>query len=176
MHMKTAAVAALLGITSRRLNQLAEEGIAVRAGHGSFDAPATVQAYIAHVSGKAAGKAIELDLDREKARLAKEQADGHELRNAQTRGELVPAADVVREWEDIIRTVRSAMLAVPSRCRRRSSTFGAAEIDIVDREIRDALEALSNDEIDAPPGAASGEASAEDALPEAQQAAVEAKG
>nr|CAD6606391.1 MerR family transcriptional regulator [Rhizobium sp. Khangiran2] len=162
MQMKTAALAGLLGISTRRLNQLVEEGIAVRPSPGMFDAAATIQAYIAHASGKAAGKTAELDLDRERARLAKEQADGHELKNAKERGELVRAEDVVREWQGIIRTVRSAMLSVPSRCRRRSSTFGAAEIDIVDREIRDALEALSNDEVTAPQGAASGEASAED--------------
>ena len=162
MEMKTAPLAGLLGVSTRRLNQLAEEGVAVRIAPGTFDAAATIQAMMARASGKAAGKAVELDLDRERARLAKEQADGHELKNAKERGELVRAEDVVREWQGIIRTVRSAMLSVPSRCRRRSSTFCTAEIDIVDREIRDALEALSNDEVDAPQGAASGEASAPD--------------
>ena len=162
MHMKPPALAGLLGISTRRLGQLHAEGIAVKVDRGLYDAAATVQAMLVHASGKAAGKTVEHDLDKERARLAAEQADGHALKNAQARGELVPAEDVVREWQGIIRTVRSAMLAVPSRCRRRASTFGAAEIDIVDREIRDALEALSNDQIDAPKGAANGEASAED--------------
>lgn len=163
MQLKTAALAGLLGISSRRLNQLVEEGIAVRTAPGMFDAAQTIQKYVAHASGKAAGAAVVLDLDREKARLAKEQADGHALKNAVARGEFVNAADVTREWEDIVRTMRSAMLAVPSRCRRQAATsFGAAEIAIIDREIRDALEAISNDQDHAPEGAGSGEAAAED--------------
>lgn len=162
MHMKPQALAGLLGISTRRLGQLHSEGVAVKVDRGLYDAAATVQAMLAHANGKTAARTGELDFDRERARLAAAQADGHELKNAQTRTELVPASDVVREWEGIIRTVSRAMLAVPSRCRRRSSTFGIAEIDIIDREIRDALEALSNDEINAPPSAESGEASAED--------------
>jgi hypothetical protein len=42
------------------------------------------------------------DLDRERARLAKEQADGHELKNAQLRGELLPADEVVAGWQNAI--------------------------------------------------------------------------
>ena len=80
MQLKTAALAGLLGISSRRLNQLVEEGIAVRTAPGMFDAAQTIQKYVAHASGKAAGAAVVLDLDREKARLAKEQADGHALK------------------------------------------------------------------------------------------------
>lgn len=164
MHLKTAALAGLLGISTRRLNQLVEEGIAVRTAPGMFDAAATVQAYVAHASGKAAGAVVELDLNREKARLAKEQADGQAMKNAVERREFVRAEDVAREWEDIIRSVRSAMLSVPSRCRRQAATsFGVAEIAVIDREIRDALEAISNDEKSAPEGAGSGEAAAEDA-------------
>lgn len=163
MQLKKAALAGLLGISTRRLDQLVEEGIAVRPSPGMFDAAKTIQAYIAHASGKAAGAAAVLDLDREKARLAKEQADGHALKNAVARGEFVAVADVTREWEDIVRTMRSAMLAVPSRCRRQAgSSFGPTEIAIIDREIRDALEAISNDQRDAPKGAGSGEAAAED--------------
>src|SRR3954451_13323683 len=43
--------------------------------------------------------AAQSDLDRDRARLAREQADGHELRNAQLRGELLPAAEVVAGWQ-----------------------------------------------------------------------------
>ena len=152
MNLKAAAVAALLGITSRRLNQLAEEGIAVRADRGSFDAPATIQAYIAHVSGKAAGKSAELDLDRERARLAKEQADGQEIKNSISRGELLLAADVERTWADALRRLRAGMLAVTGRVRA-ATTIEAADAAIIDREIRDALTALSGGEDDPGEGA-----------------------
>ena len=39
------------------------------------------------------GEAGSVDLHAQKMRLAKEQADGQELKNAKTRGELIPASD-----------------------------------------------------------------------------------
>jgi len=152
MHLKTAAVAALLGLSSRRINQLVEEGIGVRVDKATIDAAATIQNYIAHISGKAAGVAAQLDLDAERARLAKEQADGQALKNAVTRGELLPADEVEREWSDILRRVRSGMLAVTSRVRQRAGLDGATA-EILDREIRDALTALADDKDDPPAGA-----------------------
>src|SRR3954464_630052 len=47
------------------------------------------------------------DLDRERTRLAKEQADGHELKNAQLRGDLLPADEVVAGWAAAIGRARS---------------------------------------------------------------------
>lgn len=152
MEMKTAALAGLLGITTRRLNQLVEEGIAVRPLPGTFDAAATIQAYIANVAGKAAGKTAELDLDRERARLAKEQADGQEIKNGISRGELLVAADVGRTWSDTCRRLRSEMLAVTGRVRA-ATTIEATDALVIDREIRDALTVLSGGEDDPGEGA-----------------------
>lgn len=153
MHMKTAAVAGLLGLTSRRINQLVEEGIGVRVDKTTIDAAATIQAYIAHISGKTAGQSGELNLDREKARLAKEQADGHEIKNAITRGELLDAGDVERTWSDTLRRLRSGMLAVTGRVRQQID-LQVADAAIIDREIRDALTALSGGDGDPSEGAA----------------------
>ncbi|MGV8832546.1 MAG: hypothetical protein ACOH2N_11260 [Devosia sp.] len=153
MHMKTAAVAGLLGLSARRINQLVEEGIAVRVDKTTIDAAATIQAYIAHVSGKATGAEVGLNLDRESARLKKEQADGHEIKNAQTRGELLQADDVERTWADALRRVRSGMLAVTGRVRQQID-LPLADAAIIDREIRDALSALSGGDGDSNEGAA----------------------
>src|SRR4051794_20775906 len=40
-----------------------------------------------------------LDLNEQRARLAAEQAVGHELKNAVARGELIPAVQVVGAWQ-----------------------------------------------------------------------------
>ena len=144
MIMKTEEIARLFGVTTRRVNQLAVDGVFQRVDAGKFDATQCVSAYVAHNVNKAAGKEIALDLDRERARLAKLQADGHELKNAQARDELMPRADVVRGWTDILRKVRAGMLAIPSRVRQQIPTIDAAQAAIIDREIRDALTALGN--------------------------------
>jgi len=152
MHMKPPALAGLLGISTRRLGQLHSEGIAVKVDRGLYDAAATVQNMLLHASGKAGAASAELDLDRERARLAKEQADGHEIKNTIARGELLIAADVERTWADACRQTRSAMLAVTGRVRA-ATTIEAADAAILDREIRDALTVLSGGEDDPGEGA-----------------------
>ena len=94
------ALAGLLGISTRRLGQLHSEGIAVKVDRGLYDAAATVQAMLAHASGKAAGNVVELDLDRERARLAKEQADGQAINLAPIRTYLSVSAHA-RVWRTI---------------------------------------------------------------------------
>jgi hypothetical protein len=53
------------------------------------------------------------ELDVERARLAREQADGHALKNAALRGELLPADEVVAGWQAAIGRARSLLLGIP---------------------------------------------------------------
>jgi len=150
-----------LGVSSTTVTGLADKGIVVRVKRGQYDLWQSVANYLAHLRGIAAGRGGErgvLDLTAERARLAKEQADAQELKNAISRGEVLQTADVEREWSDILARVRSGMLAVTSRIRFRISTIDATQAAIIDAEIRQALEALSDDATDAPQGA--GEATA----------------
>lgn len=136
-----------LGVSDRTISDLAIRGQAKKVGRGQYDLRETVRLYTAHlreVSAGRGGSSQILDLTQERARLAKQQADGQELKNAQLRGELVAREDVVRGWQDILRRVRSGMLAVTSRVRQEISTIDAAQAAIIDREIRDALEALAD--------------------------------
>jgi phage terminase Nu1 subunit (DNA packaging protein) len=145
MEVKTKVMAHLLGVSVRRVNQMAAEEMAVKTAPGTFDAAATIQNYIAHITGKAGNRESALDLNAERARLAKEQADQIALKNTLARGEALDAEAVAREWESIIADVRSAMLAVPGRLRRRAgSALDAAAIGLVDHEIREALTALAD--------------------------------
>lgn len=136
-----------LGVSDRTISDLAIRGQAKKIGRGKYDLRETVRLYTAHLREVAAhrgGEAQILDLTQERARLAREQADGQELKNKQTRGDLVAREDVTRGWQDICRKIRSGMLAVTSRVRQRISTIDAAQAAIIDREIRDALEALAD--------------------------------
>jgi phage terminase Nu1 subunit (DNA packaging protein) len=62
-----------------------------------------------------------------RARLAESQATLVELKAAKLRGELVDAAEVEKVWGGVLRTVRAAMLAVPSRCAARLPHLTAAD-------------------------------------------------
>ncbi|PZU85023.1 MAG: DNA packaging protein [Shinella sp.] len=85
-------------------------------------------------------------LTAEKTRLAKEQADAVELRNAVLRRDLVKASEVEREWSGILRKVRSGILAVPSRVRQQLAHLTAHDAAVIEAEIRLVLEDLAHDQ------------------------------
>ena len=143
MELKTAELALLLGLTPRRVNQLAEEGITVRVRHGEFDGPASIKNYIASITNRVKDGEAAIDKEREEARLKKEQADHWEQRNAILRKELLPIDEVVRVWSEQIAEVRSSMLAVVSRVRRRIS-LSVEDAVVLDEEIRDAMTKLAD--------------------------------
>lgn len=135
-------LANVLGVADRTLRDLAERGLVVKAGRGSYELAASVRRYCEHLREIAAGRGGEagvLDLTAERARLAKEQADAQAIKNATLRGELLPAADVERRWREVLAGVRSRMLAVPSRTRQALAHLTATEVAVIDREVRDAL-------------------------------------
>ena len=135
----------LLGLSSGALTDLKHRGHAVHLGHDAYDLEATVTAYVLHLRGIAAGwgdaeKAASLTTER--ARLAKEQADAQALKNAVMRGEFVPCSEVERAWGDILRGLRSRLLAVPSRLRQTVPHLTTSDVTLIDRELRDALQEL----------------------------------
>ena len=75
----------------------------------------------------------------ERGRLAKAKADLAETKHAVLRGDLVEALAVEREWSDILRSVRAAMLALPSRVAQRLPHLTPHDILQLDAEVRAAL-------------------------------------
>jgi terminase small subunit / prophage DNA-packing protein len=143
LHIGEAStVAKYLGVNTRTVYRLAEEGHVIKVAPGRFDVALSASRYCAHLRAVAAGRGGEkgvLDLTAERARLAKEQADAQSLKNEAARGALIPAGEVTAKWRGILTGVRSLMLAVPSRVRVAIPHLTAAEIEAVDREIRNAL-------------------------------------
>lgn len=138
-EMSAAQLARLFDMSHRQINTLAEKGILGRNAEGKFDTTDSVRRYIAFCR-----KGGNSELESEKLRLTREQADKLAIQNQISQGELVPAADVERRWTAVLTLVRAAVLAVPSRVSGRAGHFTAADLDIIDREIRDALQELSD--------------------------------
>ncbi len=141
------ALADLLGVHERTIRDLAGDGYIVKLGKGVYDRDASVRTYCIHLREIAAGRGGEsgvATLTAERARLAREQADERAMKNATMRGDMVPATDVKARWQAILVGVRSRILAVPSRVRMRAPHLTRAEIEIVDSEIREALEEAAN--------------------------------
>ena len=91
--------------------------------------------------------AFNLDYQAEKARLAKEKADGQAIKNAESRRELVPVAEITNAWGRIITGIRNQFLALPNRLAQMLETTATTEQRraLIDREVKTILEALADE-------------------------------
>jgi phage terminase Nu1 subunit (DNA packaging protein) len=144
--MAEAELADFLGLATASVRDLARNGTAIKTGRGRYDVRQSTGRYIARLRDHAskAGRPVNSDLAAEKLRLAKEQADKLELSNQAARRELLPASEVEREWSEILRHLRAAILALPSRIGQRVPALTQTDLAAIDGEIRDLLGELSN--------------------------------
>lgn len=134
-----------LGVSERAVAEYAHKGIITRSGRGVFPLKDSIRAVCHHfremASRRGSGTAT---LTAQRERIARGQADKLEMQNAAARREMLPAKAVADEWASVLRMVRSRMLATPSRIQQQLGHLSAHDLDFIDREIRDALEELSN--------------------------------
>lgn len=130
---------AWIGITANRCHALGRDGVLPRQLDKRFPLKASVVAYCAHARELAKGKQVDEDLAAAKLSLAEANARKVELQNAKAEGELVSAAEVEREWADVLRTLRAAFLALPSRAASRLGHLTPHDLAALDAEVRDVL-------------------------------------
>jgi len=134
-----------LGVSERAVADYAHRGIITRSGRGVFPLKESIRAVCHHFrEGASARGGATSSLTAQRERIAREQADKLAMQNAAARRELVSAKAVADEWSSILRLVRSRMLATLSRIQQQLGHLSAHDLDIIDREIRDALTDLSN--------------------------------
>lgn len=140
-------MAALTRLSLSQVRTKAREGHFVRASRARYDVAESVGRYIEHlraIASRAGPASAGDELKAEKLRLTRAQADKEETRVARERGELVAADAVTREWASLLRDVRNALLAVPSRCGATLGHLTATDIATIEREIRTALEGVAH--------------------------------
>lgn len=101
-------VAEALDVTSRTIRDWADEGFP-RNADGSYALKACIAWLLARSTPEG------LDLDQERARLAKEQADKHSLENAVRRGTLLEVEMVSKVWTGIFTALRARVLSLPTK-------------------------------------------------------------
>ena len=141
-----AELAQFLNVSSSHIRTLAKDGVIKRVARGRYSRQASTRAIIARLQDQVRARRPFTGLESEKHRLVKEQADRAAIRNAQARGELIPAIEVERTWAGILREVRAAMLALPSRIQLRLQHLSAMDLYEIDLEIREALQEASETE------------------------------
>lgn len=144
----TAELAALTGVSTRRIQQLTAEGILPAAAKGRYLLSASVQAYLAHKMGEALSP-DELSIERRRreadtilkeskakiARLEAEVAEGNYHRNE----------DVSEFIEALVYEMRGIFISLPGRLAVdvAESTNAAECGEIIKREVYEAMKELS---------------------------------
>lgn len=139
-------LASWLGLTPNRVSALARDGIIPRTPEKRFPLRAAVKAYCEHARAGATGRRTDSELAAEKLRVAKANADKLELANAKARGEMIAAAEVERAWSGVLRDVRAAFLALPSRAAGKLGHLTPHDLAALDAEVRDVLMELAEHE------------------------------
>jgi hypothetical protein len=98
--------AMLLSISPRTLRDWKD---APRNPDGTYPGPALVSYHVQKLTGD------DLDLNKERARLAKEQADRTALANAISRGDVIPSSLAERWATDMIIAARAQFLSMPTK-------------------------------------------------------------
>lgn len=137
-----------INLAAPRINALAREGRIPRRADGRFDLQPAIRAYVDSLRLKTGGSALASnpELNAEKIRLAKANADKVETANAKARGELAPLPEVERAWAGILRDVRAALLALPSRAASRLGHLTPHDVKTLDSEVRAVLVEMAEDE------------------------------
>ena len=117
-YLSTAQLAELHGVSTRRIYQIAkEDDPPPKAANGKIPAGEAGE-WLRRQHSKKLGvqnSGEVLDLNAERARLAKEQADKAAMENARQRGELVPVSVVRKLLERILSVFKTHILAIPSK-------------------------------------------------------------
>lgn len=139
-------LASMLGLTERRVQQLADEGILPKSGRGRYPLDAAVLAYVRYVQAASDGEldAVE-DFNTARARKMSADADIAEINAAARRGELVERRQVEREAQSVMLQIRTRLEMVSYRVAPRivGETNERRIRDAIDDEVASALTTLA---------------------------------
>jgi phage terminase Nu1 subunit (DNA packaging protein) len=136
MEVSTGDLAKVLGISARRIQQLADGGVFVRQTHGAWLLPDSVQAYLRHKLQGDAKRARKAGSGDDKLKAVKARRE--ELRLARDERELVPLADALFAMDQVAGVVGLEVNNIPARFTRDLD-----ERDRLQAEIDDVLSTVA---------------------------------
>lgn len=139
-------LASLIGVSENRIRQLCNTGTLERGDDSKFDLRNSVRAYCSFLRETATGRGG-AGLAAQRERVAREQADALEMKNAAARRDLLPAAEIEAMWGKMCRAIRARFLAMPARLQQHLGHLTTHDLSVIDREIRDGLTELANDDL-----------------------------
>lgn len=144
-------VATHLDMTSQRVHDLIKQGVLNKGNaKNSMCVEESRKNYIRYLRTRAKGlQNASGDLNEEKTRLTKLQADKAELELNELEQSLVSVDRIADEWVNFVSNAKSKLLALPSKVSHRvQATESYAEAEkILKDAIHDALNELSNERL-----------------------------
>lgn len=143
-------IAKMFGLSTRRIRQLAEEGIIDKLKNGSYELIPTVQKYILHL--KTAAEVTKSDVIEkedywlEKTLHERTKREIAELELAKMRGTMHKAEDVEAVMTDMLGRMRAKLLAMPSKMAPMLIARNEISViqDMLEEEIFNILKELSD--------------------------------
>ena len=109
------AIAKLLRLTERRVQQLAKDDIIPKAERGKYDLISSVHGYIDFLKAKAGGDFTAEDVIKNKNKLMKAKAEIAEIEHKRATGELIQKEEVKSTWLELINKVKQKLLTIPNK-------------------------------------------------------------
>lgn len=138
MEISTADLAEVLGVTERRIQQLAGAGVLRRQAHGEWVLPESVQAFLEYRLQSEIRK-VTKGVANGADRLKEIKARREELRLARDERELVPLVDAIFAMDQLAGTLALEVNNVPARFSRDLD-----ERDRLQAEIDDVLKTVAS--------------------------------
>jgi len=148
------AIAKLLSLDPRRVQQLAKEGVIPKAARGQYPLVGSVRGYIQYLQSLAYGSAgaEQTGYGLERTRLTRVKAELQEIELQRRRQEVVLAQEVEETWGLMIMRMKSKLSSIPNRLaqRVRATRTNAQAKEIIKKAIDEGLRELSETEIESP--------------------------
>lgn len=145
--VNSATLEKILQVSDRRIRQLAEENIIVRVSKGRYRLMESISNYILTLkvsmeAGNSQSVDVELNLDEEKAIHERVKRHISELKLKTMQGELHKSEDVERVMTDMLVSIKSKLLSMPSKLA--PMLVARNDIDFIKRTINsEVLEVLN---------------------------------
>lgn len=147
-EVTTTELAAILGVTARRIQQMAQDGTIVPVRRGYFLLGDAVQRYINFLSKPVLSEdeaKIELTKRKSEASLKSSKAIMARMEAEEMQGKMHRAEDVEAFTEDLIYTMRGALLALPGRLSVDVAAVDtpAEAAEVIRKEVHNVMQELA---------------------------------
>ena len=137
--------AKLFRLTTRRIQQLAKDGIIPKSGRGKYPLLGVISGYVAYLQERAlSGEVGPAEYQNEKALKTKFEREKLEIEVQVLKGELVPKAQVDQAIGELISACKSRLLSIPTKAAAVAVSMTEAEVaGLLTDQIYEALHELS---------------------------------